>query len=190
MRLVEREEILSIGQYESIRDQFRNRIIREKKVRRFALGPEITGVFENHDTVMYQIQEMIRTERISKESSIRHEIETYNALVPGDRELSATLMIEIDDKATRDRRLVELAGIERCVGIVVGGEMAMAAWESDRILDGRASAVLYYKFPLSEKAVAGIRSKSRVEVVVAHEHYKASITLSPETIASLAEDFE
>ena len=103
MALVERSEILKLGDYEGIRDQFRARVIAEKKARRVHLGDKISAVFENHDTVLLQIQEMLRTERITKEPAILHEIETYNQLVPKKDELSLTAMVEIDDRATREK---------------------------------------------------------------------------------------
>src|SRR5689334_6801955 len=108
MRPIERSEILGLGPYEQIRDRFRARVIDEKKARRVALGEHLTVVFENRDTVLLQIQEMLRTERITTESAIAHEIETYNELVPAEGELSVTLFVEIPDKETRDRLLVEL----------------------------------------------------------------------------------
>src|SRR5438477_13111247 len=97
MKPVERSEILGLAEYETIRDRFRARVIEEKRIRRVQLGAKATAVFENHDTVLMQVQEMLRTERITKESSIAHEIATYNELVPKDNELSATVMIEIAD---------------------------------------------------------------------------------------------
>ena len=122
MRHIERNEILPIGEYEAIRPRFRARVIEEKRPRRVPVGEHMSVVFENRDTVLYQIQEMLRTERITSEPAILHEMETYNDLVPADGELSMTLFVEIADKATRDRVLVELAGLERCVGIEVDGE--------------------------------------------------------------------
>src|SRR5580700_12078358 len=95
---VVRQEILGIAEYETIRGAFRARIIDEKKRRRLSVGPHVTVVFENHDTVLLQIQEMLRTERITREAAVQHEIDTYNAHVPGKDELFATVMIEIPDK--------------------------------------------------------------------------------------------
>src|SRR5690242_11995154 len=106
MRPIERSEILPIGEYETIRDRFRGRVIEEKRRRRVVLGERMSAVFENRDTVLLQIQEMLRTERISSPSGIEHEIETYNELLPGPGQLSVTLFVEIPDKAERDRTLV------------------------------------------------------------------------------------
>ncbi|MGH7327587.1 MAG: DUF3501 family protein, partial [Polyangiaceae bacterium] len=136
MHLVERSEILKLGEYESIREHFRARVIAEKKARRVQLGDRISGVFENHDTALLQIQEMLRTERITKEPAIAHEIETYNQLVPGKDELSLTAMIEIDDKPTREKFLVDARGIEKCFSLHVElgetSETCKATWDEAR----------------------------------------------------------
>src|SRR6185295_18042058 len=121
MKLVERGEVLGLAEYETIRDRFRARVIEEKKVRRVKLGPQASCVFENRDTVLLQIQEMLRTERITREAAVLHEIETYNQLVPRDHELSATALIEIDEKAERDAFLVEAKGLDRAFALVVDG---------------------------------------------------------------------
>src|SRR5215218_8057940 len=115
MRPIDRNEILPIGDYEQVRDRFRSRVIAEKRPRRVKLGDHISAVFENRDSVLLQIQEMLRTERISSEPAIKHEIETYNELIPGDNELSLTVFVEVPDRELRDRMLIELAGLERHV---------------------------------------------------------------------------
>src|SRR5258708_15574595 len=98
MKRIERNEVLDIGSYEPLRETFRRRIIELKRVRRVAVGANITALFENHDTVLYQIQEMLRTERITREDAMLHEIETYNELIPVPGELSATLFLEYPEK--------------------------------------------------------------------------------------------
>jgi hypothetical protein len=191
MQPVERNEILKIGEYETVREPFRARVIAEKKLRRVALGPNATCVFENHDTVLLQIQEMIRTERITREPSILHEMETYNQLIPGKDELSATIMLEIDERETREKFLTDASGIEAKIALLVDGERQPATWDPARILPGRASAVLYLKFPLTAKAAAGIRSKAaKVEILVDHPAYAARTTIDKPTVFSLAEDLD
>src|ERR1700736_1779658 len=119
MKPIQRSEILGIAEYEPIRERFRARVIEAKKRRRVVLGPKATAVFENRDTMMLQIQEMLRTERITREGAIQHEIETYNQLVPKAAELSCTVMIEIPEKEERDAFLVAARGFERHVMLVV-----------------------------------------------------------------------
>ena len=122
MKPIDREEILPLAEYERIREPFRSRIIAEKKRRRIQIGPKATAVFENRETVLLQIQEMLRTERITRPQAVQHEIDTYNESVPGEDELSMTLMIEIVDKEEREAFLRDAVGFEGHVWLVVGGE--------------------------------------------------------------------
>lgn len=190
MKPIDRTEILPLGEYENVRDQFRNRVIVEKKLRRFSLGPKLTGVFENRDTVLMQIQEMLRTERITREAAIEHEIATYNELLPGVREVSATMMIEIDDKAERDAFLLAAKGIERALRLTVNSETTDAIVNPTRELDDRASAVIYVKWPVSEASAAAIKAGgASMRLAVKHAAYEASADLSAENARGLAEDF-
>jgi hypothetical protein len=189
MKPVERSEILPLGEYEAIRERFRARVIGEKKARRLQLGPRATCVFENHDTVLLQIQEMLRTERITRDSAIQHEIETYNELIPPAGGLSVTVMIEIDDKAERDAFLVEARGLEAKVALVAGGERAPAAWDKAREQPDRLSAVLHLKFPLGPAARRAIEDgEGPVAIEIEHAAYRARAELPPPMIQSLAED--
>jgi len=191
MKLVQRNEVMGLADYETIRDRFRARVIEEKRARRVLVGDKVSAVFENHDTVLLQIQEMLRTERITREAAIQHEIETYNAHIPGKDELFATVMIEIPDKDEREAFLVKGRGFERHVALVVDGERVPAKWEKTRELEDRASAVNYLRFCLSAKGAAHLREKkkdARVEMLVDHPVYAAKVALSPATLASLAED--
>jgi hypothetical protein len=179
MRKVERGELLGLAEYEQIREQFRKRIIEDKRARRVALGPNMTLLFENHDTAMFQIQEMLRTERITAEAAIEHELATYNELVPGDRELSASAFIEYG----------ELAGVEESFYLSVGGERFAATTAAHGERSDRTTAVHYLKFPMSEAAANVIRERTApVGVGVSHKAYSAEIALEPATLASLAED--
>jgi hypothetical protein len=190
MRKVDASEILPLGEYERVRDAFRARVIAEKKLRRVALGPKATAVFENHDTVLLQIQEMLRTERITRPASVAHEIETYNALVPGDAELSATVMIEIDDQAERERFLEAAVGFEDRVALVVDERRIPATYDTleERDASRRTTAVHYLKFPLGGAAPALRSGKAAVKLVVDHPAYSAEVELSAVTRAALAED--
>ncbi len=134
-------------------------MIEEKRARRVKLGEHLSAVFENRDSVLLQIQEMLRTERITSESAIAHEIETYNALVPGAGELSLTLYVEIADKETRDRALVELAGLEDAISVEVDGAR-FPAWgpRPAGFVEGITTAVHYLKATLDPEAIAAIAS--------------------------------
>ncbi len=197
MKLIERGEVLGLAEYESIRDRFRARVIEEKKARRIALGPNATCVFENRDTALMQIQEMLRTERITREAAILHEIETYNQLVPGENELSATVLLEIDDKAEREKFLFEAKGLDRAFSLVVDGTVCPGKHDEARESPDRTTAVHYLKFPLPEPAARVLRdvlgkkrlpSDVRMELVVEHPRYSARAALLPALVANLAED--
>ena len=122
MKPIERGEVLGLAEYEKIREQFRARVIGAKKARRVQVGPKVSVVFENRDTVLMQIQEMLRTERITREGAIQHEIDTYNQHIPGKDELFATVMIEVPDRDEREAFLAKARGFERHVALVVDGE--------------------------------------------------------------------
>jgi hypothetical protein len=189
MNPVVRQEILGIAEYESIRAQFRARVIDEKKRRRVSVGPHVTAVFENHDTVLFQVQEMLRTERITREGAIQHEIDTYNELIPGTSELSATMMIEIPDPAERDAFLAKAAGIEKHIALWIDDASVPAVFDPERVLPDRASAVLYLKFKLPDGAMKAVRERrAALRLVIDHAAYQASAFIGPEVVASLAED--
>jgi hypothetical protein len=189
MRPIERSEILAIGEYEGIRARFRERVIAEKRLRRLRLGDDISAVFENRDSVLLQIQEMLRIERITSEAGIKHEIETYNELLPGPAELSFTLFVEIGDKERRDQMLVELKGLEQCVSLEVDGLLVPAKASPKGVMPDRTTAVQYFKVKLPEAAEAAIRGKTaRLAMRIDHPKYDARTELGAASIAKLAED--
>ena len=188
MKKIDRSELLPLGEYEKIRDPFRSRIVALKKARRIRIGEDLSLVFENHDTMLMQVQEMLRTERITNEKGIAHELETYNELVPADRELSATLFIEIPDLARREEMLTRLCAIEEHVSIDVGGESCRATFEEGRRDKGRAAAVQYLKFPLTDRAIEGLREGKPAALVVDHDTLATRVELLEATLASLVDD--
>jgi hypothetical protein len=191
MAQVLRSEILGLADYETVRERFRARVIEEKRARRVAVGDRVTVLFENHDSVLLQIQEMLRTERITREAAVVHEITTYNQLVPGKDELSVTLMIEIGDPEERERFLAKAHGFERHVAVVVEGERTAATWDAKLENESSAAAVQYLKFPIGAKAAAHVRAKGKdaqVEIAIDHPAYAARAALPAKTVVSLAED--
>ena len=152
MKPVQRNEVLGLADYETIRERFRARVIEEKRARRVAVGDKVSAVFENHDTVLLQIQEMLRTERITREAAIQHEIDTYNEHIPGQRRA----LRHGDDRDRRQGRARSVpregARLRAARGaLVVDGEKVPARWEKTRELEDRASAVNYLRFSLSPK---------------------------------------
>lgn len=191
MKLIDRGEILGLAEYETVRERFRGRIIAEKKLRRVALGPRASAVFENRDTMLMQIQEMLRTERITRPAAVQHEIDTYNEIVPGTDELSVTVMIEIADKEERDAFLREAIGFERHVWIVANGDRVQACAIERGAPEGRTTAVHYLKFKLPPATANNLRASASsisLSLEVDHPAYGASATLPVETIRELAED--
>ncbi len=185
---VERHEIMSLEDYEIARPAVRKRIMEIKAARRVAVGDHITILFENHDTVLYQIQEMLRAERITDPEAIQYEIDTYNELVPGENELTATLLIEYEDPAERDRRLRELVGLERHVRIEVAGEVCPAHFDERQTSPERISSVHYVSFPLTPRAAYAICQGERPTIVIDHPQMKARATLDERQTRALAED--
>jgi hypothetical protein len=197
MKPIERGEVMGLADYETIRDRFRARVIEEKKLRRIKLGDHASCVFENRDTVLMQIQEMLRTERITREASVLHEIETYNELIPLEHELSATILVEIEDKAERERFLSEAKGLEREFALVVGDVRCPGKHDPARSFPDRTTAVHYVKFdlpPAAESLLRDVLARKRrpeevaVQLVSSHPRYTAAAQLSPAQVASLAED--
>ena len=191
MKPIERSELVDLGAYEQIREHFRARVSAAKKARYVALGPNITLLFENRDTVLFQIQEMLRTERITNEKAIAHELETYNELIPGRSELSATLFIEYPDREERERMLVALAGVEDDFFVEIGGERLPVVPDTRGTEPGRTMAVQYSKFPLTPAAREKLIAKQGpIRIGVDHPAYRATTELAAATVQSLADDFD
>jgi hypothetical protein len=197
MKPIDRSEVMGLADYETVREPFRARVIGEKKQRRVAIGPSTSAVFENRDTVLLQIQEMLRTERITRPAAVQHEIDTYNELVPDSGELSCTLMIEIADKSERDAFLHAAKGLEKHVWFVAG-ERRLAARSGERPADSdRTTAVHYLKFSLPKDvadALRGVASNRKATFSLAleidHPAYTARTELPAATVALLGEDLE
>jgi hypothetical protein len=190
MKPIGRDELLDLGAYERVRDSYLRSVIERKRARYVKLGSHMTALFENRDTVLLQVQEMLRTERITQEAAIAHELETYNELVPGESELSLTLFIEYQERDERERMLAALAGLESKFWLRVGAERLAVVPDRRATDPERTMAVHYLKFPLSEGALAALRAGSRdVALEVAHSAYSAVTTLSAATLQSLRDDF-
>lgn len=189
MRPIDRSEVLPLGEYEQIRARFRARVIEEKKTRRVAVGPHMSVIFENRDTVLLQIQEMLRAERITKESAIEHEIATYNDLLPGEYELSMTLFIEIADAVLREQTLIALQGLEEKVGVEVNGVMFAATHPPHGVMPDRTTAVHYFKIKLPPETFKSIVAKTAtIAIRVDHPQYETRVELPKAVVVSLAED--
>jgi len=191
MSPIQRNEVLGLGEYEQIRPHFRARVIEDKKPRLVELSPIMSVRFENRDSVLLQIQEILRVERISAEDGIQHEIDTYNEILPGPGQLSMTLFVQIADKDTREQTLVDLAGLEKAVLVEVNGVGFRAVGE-DRSVEGiaRTTAVHYLKVDLSEDAQRALRAATaRAAIVIDHPRLELRVELAAPALRALASDF-
>lgn len=189
MKPVDASELLDLTRYELERDAIRARVIALKRARRIAVGNELTFLFENRDTVRFQVQEMLRTERVVKPEAIQEELDVYNALLPGENELSATLMIEIPEQARIREMLDRLIGIDEHVFLDIGDASVQASFDPKQFEQDRISAVQYIRFALGPALAARFRD-STVPVALRAEHpnYRQSTRIEGERRSSLAAD--
>ena len=189
MRGVLRDEVLDLVAYERIREAFLAKTIALKRPRRIGVGDRLTFIFENRDTVLFQVQEMLRAERAVKEEKILDELAVYNELVPRANELSATLMIEIPEPKRIRSELDQLIGIDEHVFIDVAGESVRATFDSKQFESDRISAVQYVRFPLGPTlACKFCDPKLPARLRVEHPNYRESTELTGDSRASLAAD--
>ncbi len=192
MRKLTVDDIVELRAYEREREEFRARVIALKKSRRIALGDLITIVFENTETMRFQIQEMARAEKMLRDEQIEHEVETYNELIPEPGELSATLFIEITDPDALRAWLPKLPGIQRHVAFDIAGTKVRGVEPDEERLtreDEITSTVHYLRFSLpSAQQTAFVTGP--VRIVVDHPAYQAETVLTDEQRAALAADFE
>lgn len=190
MKKVSLDEVMGLTRYEQVRDDFRRRIIALKKQRRVPIGDHITFVFENRDTVLFQIQEMLRAERITDLDKVRFEVEVYNELIPEDGELSATMLIEITEQERIRPELVRLIGIEKAVSLRIGKQFSIPAiFEAGRSKEDNLSAVQYVRFVLPPEARRALRDEQPdAAIVVNHPHYQAHAVLPSDLRRALASE--
>jgi len=175
--MVKRAEIVDFLTYEDMRGQFRAEVMKSKEVRRIHISEYLTLLFENHLTVRYQIQEMVRAERIVRELDIVHEIDTYNELLGDEGELGCTLLIEIEDPALRDRKLREWWRLpEKLYVVLENGSRIAARFDERQRGEGRLSSVQYLKFKTNGSApvAAGVDlGDLRIETPLTHDQREA-----------------
>lgn len=191
MRKVSLDDLLGATRYAALRADLCRRIIELKRDRRVAVGDRVTLVFENFDTVLFQIQEMLHVERITDIDKIREECDVYNALLPGPDELSATLFVEVTDAERVAAELRRLVGLDEHVALRIGDRRVAARFEPGRSQADRISAVQYLRFPLVAEAARALRtSGTPVAVEIDHPSYRVAAALSEAQRASLAADLD
>jgi hypothetical protein len=189
--MIRRESLLTLEAYAKQRPQFRAKVMEHKKRRNVHLGEHLTLQFEDELTIRYQVQEMLRIERIFEEAGIQHELDAYNPLIPDGANWKATMLIEYPDAEERRRRLAELKGIERHVWVQVGAEArvyGIADEDLERENEEKTSAVHFLRFELDAGARAALRQGAALKVGVDHPRYSTALELSAEQRAALASD--
>ena len=185
------ESLMTLEAYAKARKDFRARVIAHKQARTVHLGEHLTLLFEDELTVRYQIQEMLRVERIFEEADIRGELDAYNPLVPDGSNWKATMLLEYPDPEERRARLADLKGIERRVWVQVEGcerVHAVADEDLERENDEKTSSVHFLRFELRPEMIEALRRDATVSIGVDHPHYQVSVQIGPQTRSSLAED--
>jgi hypothetical protein len=191
MPQIQPDSLLSLEAYARERNAYRARVIAHKKLRAVHAGEHVTLIFEDEQTVRYQVQEMLRIERIFEEDGIRDELEVYNPLIPDGSNLKATMLIEYPDEAERRRRLAQLKGIEHRTWIEIEAcarVFAIADEDLGRTNEEKTAAVHFLRFELDEKMRSALKRGGGLSIGVDHPNYRAAVRVAPEVCASLAAD--
>jgi len=191
LSVIERESLLSLETYARERNAFRARVIAHKKLRTVRLGEHVAVQFEDELLVRYQVQEMLRIERIFEEQGIQHELDTYNPMIPDGGNWKATMFVEYTNPDERREALARLKGVERTVWVQVEGcqrVYAIADEDLERENEEKTSAVHFLRFELDVASREALRGGAAVSVGVDHPQYSATTRLEPAVRASLAED--
>jgi len=192
MQKLTRAAIWSLEDYAVRRAAFRAEVIEHKKVRRVVLGPHATLMFEDFTTMKYQVQEMLRVERIFEAAAIAEEIDAYNPLIPDGANWKATFMVEYDDVAERRTALAQLIGVEHRVWIRVGAHAPIhpiANEDLPRSTDEKTAAVHFLRFELSPDQIAAVKAGAKIAIGIDHPLLSYRLDPIPEPIrASLATD--
>lgn len=194
MSKLTREQLMTLEEYAEKRPAFRADVIAHKKNRHVVLGDNIRILFEDKKTIQYQIQEMLRIERIFERAGIEEELEAYNPLIPDGQNLKATMMIEYDNPTERKQRLAELIGVEKVTYLQVEGfdkVHPIANEDMDRETEEKTSSVHFLRFEFSHEMVMAWAKGAPVFAGIDHPHYQVTATaLTANVHASLAQDFD
>lgn len=189
-----REDLYSLEEYSEIRNEFRARVMAHKKNRRIDLGDHLVLFFEDRLVMHYQIQEMLKAEKIFDAAGIQEELDAYNPLIPDGTNWKATMMIQYSDVAERQRMLARLVGIEHRVWLKVGDHdrvYSVADEDLERTTEDKTSAVHFLRFELTPAMIADIHRGTPISAGVEHENYSVTLDAIPDNVAkSLAKDLE
>ena len=190
MDKLSRADLFSLERYYEIRAEFRSRVLAHKRLRQVPIGPNATLYFEDRLTIQYQIQEMLRVERIFEAQAIEEELAAYNPLIPDGANLKATFMLEYADPDERRRMLGRLRGIEHRVWLEVGGQrtFAVADEDLDRATDDKTSAVHFLRFELPDGVHDALGDGAAMRFGIEHDQYRHDCVLSEASRAALVAD--
>jgi hypothetical protein len=186
-----RTDLLSLEQYSEQRASFRARVMEHKKSRRVDIGPNLSLYFEDRLTIQYQVQEMLRIERIFEGEGIQEELDTYNPLIPDGHNLKATTMLEFEDEAERRMRLAELVGIEHLVWLQIEGfekVFSISNEDLERSTDEKTSAVHFMRFELSTEMITALRGTAKLGFGCDHPNYTHHVQVTDPIRSSLLAD--
>ena len=192
MTALARSDLYTLEAYASERAAFRARVIAHKKNRQVPLGEHVTLLFEDRLTIQYQVQEMLRIERIFEPAAIQEELDAYNPLIPTGHNLKATMLVEFPDEAQRKRELARLAGIEHKVYAEVEGHgraFAIADEDMDRSNAEKTSAVHFLRFEFSGEQIAALRAGADFGFGIDDERLRVGATVKGEVRTALLADF-
>ena len=191
MNPLRREDLFSLEKYAEQRAAFRARVLEHKQHRRVDVGPNLSLYFEDRLTIQYQVQEMLRIERIFEADAIEEELAAYNPLIPDGSNLKCTAMLEFGDVEVRRRRLAELVGVENHVWLQVEGHarvFAIANEDLERSTDEKTSAVHFLRFELTPEMKSALAGGAALTIGVAHDLYPHSAIPDDATRRSLLTD--
>jgi hypothetical protein len=187
-----RQDLMSLEQYSTARKEFRAKVLEHKRDRSLPLGPNAIWTFEDRVTMQYQVQEMLRVERIFEADAIQEELDTYNPLIPDGRNWKATFLLEFPDVDERRVRLSQLKGVEdRCWVQVAGHERVWAIADEDleRENDDKTSSVHFLRFELTAQMCAQVKAGATIAAGIDHENYRYEVAGVPQNVRdSLAKD--
>lgn len=194
MQKLSREDLYSLENYAKLRPDFRAKVLSHKKNRTVRIGPNATLLFEDRTTIQYQIQEMLRIERIFEEAGIGDELAAYNPLIPDGRNLKATFMLEYEDIEERRRALAELLGVEERVWVRADDmdkTWSIADEDLQRTTDQKTSAVHFLRFEFTPETAETIKGGSVISVGIDHDAYRHEVSPVPDSIRrALAADLD
>jgi hypothetical protein len=171
-------DLFSLERYARERPAFRTQVLEHKRARQLAVGPHTTWLFEDRLTVQYQVQEMLRVERIFEPEGIEEELSSYNPLIPDGQNWKATLLIEFPDEDERRRELAKMKGIEDRAWVQVSGHervFAIADEDLERKNDEKTSSVHFLRFELTPPMIAALRGGANLGAGIDHDHYRHSV---------------